>query len=308
MSVAHRVDPDAQLLEQLAVGQAVAARVALDAVARADDDDRRILVRAWLGVPGGRERRIQRIAVPPRLDRCDAHSVAAVERVTERIAPLDQRGRAAGSRPSTQTPSAFRVAARLAWRTAVSSSATGSTQTATSTSRSPLASMRPSATASSTPWPMPSCAAPHVIVWWSIVEGGCLVHHQGRRPDGLVLLLRRADAHKHRGVPGSRVSEHAQSGCRGRAAAAGEHDVDVGAVRRAATPALADAPVELVEVHMLPSRSRTTRMASPECINSNPCSTSSSGRRCEIRRSSGRRPRRYRSNVNGKSRSGFDEP
>ncbi len=60
----------------------------------------------------------------------------------------------------------FCVAARLASRTAVSSPAVGSIQTATRTSRSPLASISPSATASSTPWPIPSCAAPQVIVWW----------------------------------------------------------------------------------------------------------------------------------------------
>ena len=43
-----RVDPDEQALEQLAIGNRVAARVALDAVVGADDDDRRVLVGARL--------------------------------------------------------------------------------------------------------------------------------------------------------------------------------------------------------------------------------------------------------------------
>ena len=55
--------PRREALERLAVGKAVAARVALDAVVGADEDDRRVLMRARHGVPGGRERRIERIAV-----------------------------------------------------------------------------------------------------------------------------------------------------------------------------------------------------------------------------------------------------
>ena len=70
---ARRIESDEQPLEELAVGQAVAARVAFDAVIRADDNDRCVLVRAWPGVPGNRERRIERKAIPPRLDRSDAH-------------------------------------------------------------------------------------------------------------------------------------------------------------------------------------------------------------------------------------------
>ena len=85
-------------------------------------------------------------------------------------------------------------------------------------------------------------------------------------------------------------------------------DVDVRAVRRLAAPALADAPVELVEVHAsaCPERSRTTRSASPERMSSKPRSTSSSGSRWETSRSRGRRPLRYSASVAGKSRSGFD--
>ena len=69
----RRVDPDEEPLEQLAVGERVAARVALDAVVGADDDERRVLMSARLGIPCGRERRVERIAVAPRLDRRDVH-------------------------------------------------------------------------------------------------------------------------------------------------------------------------------------------------------------------------------------------
>ena len=72
-SVSDDVEADEQPLEQLAVGQRVAARVALDAVVGADDHDRRLLGRPRLGVPGGEERRLERVAVAPRLDRRDAH-------------------------------------------------------------------------------------------------------------------------------------------------------------------------------------------------------------------------------------------
>ena len=46
------VDSDEQALEQLAIRNRIAARVALDAVVGADDHDRRVLVGARLGVPG----------------------------------------------------------------------------------------------------------------------------------------------------------------------------------------------------------------------------------------------------------------
>ena len=69
----ERVDAHEQTLEQLAVGQRVPARVALDALVGADDDDRRVLVRAGLRIPRRAERRVQRIAVASRLDRRDPH-------------------------------------------------------------------------------------------------------------------------------------------------------------------------------------------------------------------------------------------
>ncbi len=68
-----RVASDEQALEQRAIGHRVAARVALDAVVGADDHDRRLLGGARLGIPCGAERRVERIAVDPRLDRCDPH-------------------------------------------------------------------------------------------------------------------------------------------------------------------------------------------------------------------------------------------
>ncbi len=68
------VEAEQQPLEQLAVRQRVAARVALDAVVRADDRDRRFLGRSWLRVPGGEERRLEWVSIPPRLDGRDLHS------------------------------------------------------------------------------------------------------------------------------------------------------------------------------------------------------------------------------------------
>ena len=70
---AQRVDPDQQPLEQRAVGQRVAARVALDAVVAAHDHDRRLLREARLGIPGHAQRRIPRPRVAARLDGGDAH-------------------------------------------------------------------------------------------------------------------------------------------------------------------------------------------------------------------------------------------
>ena len=64
---------DEQTLEQVAVGHPVAARVTLDPVVGADDHDRCVLMRSRLGIPCGRERRVERVAVDPRLDRRDAH-------------------------------------------------------------------------------------------------------------------------------------------------------------------------------------------------------------------------------------------
>src|SRR5207244_11551579 len=87
----------------------------------------------------------------------------------------------------------------------------------------------------------------------AIFEGGRLVHYQRRRPDRLVLLLAWADAAEDRCVTGRGVGEHPDRGGGGRAAAPGEHDVDVAAVGRGAAPAFADPPVQVVEVHRAPS-------------------------------------------------------
>ena len=154
----RHVDADEQALEELAVRHAVAARIALDARRRSG---RRRSSRP--GASAARDPR--RRGTAARAGSGSRRVSIAAMRITrrsrtgcERVAPLDERGAAAaGSRPSTHTPIAFRVAARFASRTAVSSSAPGSTQTATSTSRSPVASSSPSATASSTP-----CADPEL--------------------------------------------------------------------------------------------------------------------------------------------------
>jgi len=62
-----------ETLEQGAIRYRVPAGVALDAVVGVDHDDRRFLEDARLGIPGGAERRVEGIAVDPRLDCCDAH-------------------------------------------------------------------------------------------------------------------------------------------------------------------------------------------------------------------------------------------
>ena len=92
----------------------------------------------------------------------------------------------------------------------------------------------------------------------------------------------------------------------GRRAPPGHHDVDVAAVGHLARPGLADPAVDPVEVerHAAPFRSITERRAVPCRSRSNAVPISSSGRRCEIRPSSGRRPRRYWSRMHQKSRSG----
>ena len=68
-----RVDADEEPLEELAIGDGVTARVALDSVVGADDDDRRVLVRPRHRIPRGRERRIEGVAVASRPDCRDAH-------------------------------------------------------------------------------------------------------------------------------------------------------------------------------------------------------------------------------------------
>ncbi len=74
-------------------------------------------------------------------------------------------------------------------------------------------------------------------------------------------------------MPGGRLGEHADRGRERHAAAPGEHDVDVAAVRLHAAPALADPAVELVRRHAAApfgARSSTTRRASPERSSSKP--------------------------------------
>ena len=67
------VGADEQALQQRLIRKGVAARVALDALVGAHDHDRRVLMRARHGIPRGRERRVERVAVDPRLDRGDSH-------------------------------------------------------------------------------------------------------------------------------------------------------------------------------------------------------------------------------------------
>ena len=69
---AQRIEPDQEALEDLAVGQVIAARAARDADVGVHEHERRVLVRARKRVPGGLERRLQRVAVAARLDAGDA--------------------------------------------------------------------------------------------------------------------------------------------------------------------------------------------------------------------------------------------
>ncbi len=70
---ARRIDSDEKAFQELAVREGIPARVAFGTVVRADDDECRVLVLARHGIPGGGERRVERVAVLPRLDRGDAH-------------------------------------------------------------------------------------------------------------------------------------------------------------------------------------------------------------------------------------------
>ena len=71
---AERVEADEQALEQLPVGQAVAARgYAGHALVRAHEHERRVLVSARDGIPRGVEGRVERVAVGACLDGGDAH-------------------------------------------------------------------------------------------------------------------------------------------------------------------------------------------------------------------------------------------
>jgi hypothetical protein len=72
------VDADEQALEERPVGQPVTARGdACDAVVGRYEDYGRVLVGSRPGIPRGVKRRLERIAVDPRLDRRDRHQLPA---------------------------------------------------------------------------------------------------------------------------------------------------------------------------------------------------------------------------------------
>ena len=100
---AHRIEPDEELLQGLEIGEPVAARRhPRQSLVALDEDDRRVLMDARRRIPRGSERRVERKPVEAALDRRDPHSAAAVERVPERVAVLDERGcrrRVAALRP-----------------------------------------------------------------------------------------------------------------------------------------------------------------------------------------------------------------
>ena len=91
-SVSDGVEAEQQPLEQLAVRQRVAARVALDAVVGADDHDRRVLVTSAARGPR-RRGTAARAGSDTAASRSTRSSLAGVERIPERVAALDERGR-----------------------------------------------------------------------------------------------------------------------------------------------------------------------------------------------------------------------
>ena len=67
------VETDEQALEQLAVGQRIAAGEALETIVAAHDHDRCLLLDPRHGIPGDAQRRLEREHVPLRLDARDPH-------------------------------------------------------------------------------------------------------------------------------------------------------------------------------------------------------------------------------------------
>ena len=68
------IDAAEEMLELLAVGKRCASGDAGQSLVRVDDDQRLVDVLTRYGIPGGMERRIERIAVVTGLDRPDAQS------------------------------------------------------------------------------------------------------------------------------------------------------------------------------------------------------------------------------------------
>jgi len=70
---AQRIDAHEQALDELAVGQRVAACVPLEPFVGAHDHHRRLLPGSRLGIPCDAKRRLEREGVAPRLDSGDPH-------------------------------------------------------------------------------------------------------------------------------------------------------------------------------------------------------------------------------------------
>ena len=211
-------------------GSVVAARVALDPVVGAARSRR-----SPPGTCAARDPRLRRTAGragsgsdASRSPRCAStrrrRTGCAARRAARRA-----RAAAAGSRPSTHTPIAFRVggAVRLAHGRLVVGRA-GRPRPRRGRAGRPVASSRPSATASSTPWPIPSCAAPHVIVWWRSSSAVALFIISVGGQTGSYSCLGRRRRSTSTGVwPGAGCASMRDRGGRSRAPAAREHDVDV---------------------------------------------------------------------------------
>ena len=96
---------------------------------------------------------------------------------------------------------------------------------------------------------MPSCAAPHVIVWWrSSVAVALFIISVGGQTGSYCCGV--SPTQTRTGVcPGDGWASMEIAAAAVGLPAPGEHDVDVRAVGRDTAPALTDPTVQLVEVH-----------------------------------------------------------
>ena len=287
----QRVEAHEQALEQLRVGEVVAARVAGQPVLRAHDHEAGVQRRARHGIPGGAERRVERERVAPHLDAGDPHqrptSATAVVGVGRLLALVGQRPHRIG--PGGRAHRRWRRGWPLGWPAFTAGLVVGlridPDATSTITSAASSASSRPSATASSTPCAMPSWAAPQARRSW--------------RSSSIVTLLTKIvagrtgvpapEAGEERQVTRPRAGHHGGRRRRRGRAAPGQHQVDVASVRHLAGPGLADPRRPGHRSSGRPARSSTTRAP----LAARRESKASPPRRAageEIRRSSGRRP------------------
>ena len=167
-SVRRGSSPTSSRASSVRVGQVVAAREALRAVVGGDDDERRVRPAARHGIPGRAEGRVER----------DPYAASRARRsrslAMRTLAPCSTRWTPPrGDRPARAPPrptraTASRIAAAVASRFAVFSAVSSRPRRTPRRRRAARgrstcsAGSVPSATQSSTPCAMPSCAAPQV--------------------------------------------------------------------------------------------------------------------------------------------------